>query len=363
MPDRLGLDAERLRQAGIDPAPVEVAATAVAAALRARGKLLTLGNGASGLDAQHVAAELVGRFEAERAGWPAVALSADSAVLTAIGNDFGFENVFARQVQALGRPGDVLLAISTSGRSANVLAAVAAGRTARITTIGLCGRADSSLARNVDVAICAPGTRSAPVQEGHRLVEHCLCRAVETILLGDPHAKLLAPPGSVVDLARLVEMRACWRATGRVVVWTNGCFDLLHSGHLRSLEAARALGDLLVVGVNGDESARRCKGEGRPLIPVVERAELLAALRPVDYVVVFDEDTPEGALAALQPDIHTKGGDYAGPGARAIPERVIVESYGGRVEILPLVPGHSTSALVGAICGGPSEAAASNEAG
>ena len=96
--------------------------------------------------------------------------------------------------------------------------------------------------------------------------------------------------------------------------WTNGVFDIIHAGHLASLQAARALGDLLVVGVNADESVRRLKGEGRPLMPAVDRAALLAALRPVDYAVVFEEDTPEVVLELLRPDVHCKGADYGGRG-------------------------------------------------
>jgi phosphoheptose isomerase len=349
MPDTgagLGIDAERLRRAGVDPATVAAAAEAIAAALGAGGKLLTLGNGGSAADAQHIAAELVGRFEAERPAWAAIALTTDGSALTAIANDFGFEHVFVRQVQGLGRPGDVLLAISTSGTSANVIAAVAASRAAGLTTIGLCGAGDSALARDADLAICVPGSGAAEIQELHLLVEHCLCRAVESLLAGDAQHRVPAPPGSVVTLEALISLRQGWRATGRRVVWTNGCFDILHRGHLHSLEAARALGDILVVGVNDDASVRRLKGEGRPLLPGLERAELLAALRPVDYVTVFEQDTPAEVLAALQPDVHTKGADYAPPDGKPIPEQEIVEGYGGRVEFLPLFPGRSTSALL-----------------
>lgn len=153
------------------------------------------------------------------------------------------------------------------------------------------------------------------------------------------------PEGSVVDLEELVRVREGWRAAGRVVVWTNGCFDLLHVGHLASLEAARALGDVLVVGVNGDASVRRLKGPDRPLMPARDRAALLAALRPVSYVTVFDDDTPEGALARLRPDVHAKGDDYAPPHGKPIPERALVEGYGGRVEFLPRLDGRSTTRL------------------
>ncbi len=347
MSEVLGADASRLRDAGVEVSAVEAAAVAIAASLAAGGTLLTVGNGGSAADAQHVSAELLGRFEADRPGWPSIALTTNSSTVTAIGNDFGFEHVFARQVQALARPGDVLLAISTSGRSHNIIAALAVARAARATTIGLVGAADCPLAREANIAICVPGSGSAAIQERHLLVEHCLCRAVETLRLSDRFAARLVAPGSVVGLEQLMAMRAGWRASGRVVVWTNGCFDLVHRGHLHSLEAAKALGDVLVVGVNGDASVRRLKGEGRPLMPAQNRAELLAALRVVDYVTVFDQDTPEQTLGRLQPEIHTKGADYEGPNGKPVPEREIVEAYGGRVEFLPLVPDRSTSGLIG----------------
>ena len=150
----------------------------------------------------------------------------------------------------------------------------------------------------------------------------------------------------IADWVTLMAQRDGWRQESRVVVWTNGCFDLLHVGHVRSLQAARRLGDILVVGLNSDESVRRLKGTGRPILPAAERAELLAALECVGRVVVFNELTPEAALARLQPDIHCKGADYAPPHGKPIPEAVVVRSYGGRVEFLPLLPANSTTDIV-----------------
>jgi D-glycero-beta-D-manno-heptose 1-phosphate adenylyltransferase len=133
------------------------------------------------------------------------------------------------------------------------------------------------------------------------------------------------------------------RATGKTVVFTNGVFDLLHVGHLRYLQQARALGDALIVGVNSDRSVHANKGAGRPITPEAERAEILSALACVDGVVVFDEDTPHEIIAALQPDVLVKGADWA---ADAIVGRDVVEARGGRVVRVPIEAGHSTSALV-----------------
>jgi rfaE bifunctional protein nucleotidyltransferase chain/domain len=147
----------------------------------------------------------------------------------------------------------------------------------------------------------------------------------------------------------LAAMRAEWRDQGKTVVWTNGVFDLIHAGHIRSLRDAKSLGDVLIVGINSDASARRFKGAGRPLMSQEDRAEVLSALVMVDYVVIFDEPEPSAALGRLQPDIHCKGEEYAN-GNRPVPERVVVEGYGGSIRFLPVHPGRSTTALLERIC-------------
>jgi phosphoheptose isomerase len=349
--DPLREDAERLGAAGVDVDAAACAALALVGSLGAGGTLLAFGNGGSAADAQHLAAELTGRFEAERAALPAVALTTDGSALTAIANDYGFERVFARQVEGLGRPGDVALGISTSGSSLNVLAGIRAARERGLITIGLCGAAGSPLADAAHVAITVDADRTARVQEAHLLVEHALCRAVDRLLFTDDPPVRPPARGTVVGLEALLEARELWRAAGRVVVWTNGCFDVLHAGHLASLAAARSFGDLLVVGLNDDAAVRRLKGPGRPLVPGLERAALVAALRPVDHVVVFSDDTPERVLAALRPEVHVKGADYAPPDGKPVPERALVEGYGGRLEFIPLVPGRSSTGLIRALAG------------
>jgi rfaE bifunctional protein nucleotidyltransferase chain/domain len=136
------------------------------------------------------------------------------------------------------------------------------------------------------------------------------------------------------------------RADGKLIVFTNGVFDILHIGHLRYLQHARSLGDALVVGLNSDRSVRANKGPGRPITSEAERAEILAALACVDGVVIFDEPTPHALIALLQPDVLVKGADWA---EDAIVGRDIVEARGGRVVRVPLEPGHSTSAIIAKI--------------
>jgi len=149
--------------------------------------------------------------------------------------------------------------------------------------------------------------------------------------------------GELVSLEAAQALRDELRTEGKTLVFTNGHFDLLHAGHLDYLEKARALGDALFVGVNGDASTRRLKGDGRPLVPEGQRARLLAALAPVSAVIIFDADTADELIAALQPEIYAKGGDYA---EKPLPERGTVEAYGGRVELIDFLPGHSTSGLI-----------------
>ncbi len=147
----------------------------------------------------------------------------------------------------------------------------------------------------------------------------------------------------IVSRAELLALAVEQRAAGRRIVFANGAFDLLHAGHVRYLEAARREGDWLAVGVNSDRSVRAAKGEGRPIVPEGERAEIVAALRCVDAVVLFDEDSPAELLGALKPDVHAKGTDYR---AETVPERAVVAAYGGSTVIVGDPKDHATSDLI-----------------
>ena len=136
---------------------------------------------------------------------------------------------------------------------------------------------------------------------------------------------------------------AAEKVQGKTVVFTNGCFDILHAGHVRYLTAARELGDVLIVGLNSDASVRKLKGEGRPVNPATDRAEVLAGLRAVDHVVIFSEDTAEELVRRLQPDIYVKGGDYS---VDRLPESAIVAAYGGRTVLMPMLEGRSTTNVI-----------------
>lgn len=149
--------------------------------------------------------------------------------------------------------------------------------------------------------------------------------------------------GSIVTLPQLLEICAAAKQAGKTVVFTNGCFDLIHRGHVELLNRAKALGDILIVGLNTDASMRRIKGDSRPILPQEDRAFLLANLKAVDYVCLFDEDTPEKMIRALMPDVLVKGGDYQ---IHDVVGAEIVQQAGGRVVIIDLVKGRSTTGLI-----------------
>lgn len=168
--------------------PIAAAVHAILASVTSGGKVLACGNGGSAADAQHFAAEFVGRYERERPELAAVALTTDTSILTALCNDYGFSVIYSKQVRALGNPGDVLLALSTSGNSVNILSAIEAAHEREMTVVALSGKGGGKMAgllRETDVHICVPHDRTARIQEVHSLVVHCICDGVDTQLLGD----------------------------------------------------------------------------------------------------------------------------------------------------------------------------------
>ena len=168
-------------------APIAGAVEVMVGSLVGNGKILACGNGGSAADAQHFAAELVGRFEMERQGLAAIALTTDSSILTAVSNDYGFKAIFERQVRALGQAGDVLLAISTSGNSPNVIEAIQAAQDNDLRVVALTGKGGGQIGemlRDSDIHLCVPSDRTARIQEVHLLTLHCLCDGIDCLLLG-----------------------------------------------------------------------------------------------------------------------------------------------------------------------------------
>lgn len=167
--------------------PVAAGVAAMVATLTNNGKILACGNGGSAADAQHFAAELIGRFERERPALAVIALTTDSSILTAVANDYDYSQIFAKQVQALGNPGDILLVISTSGNSANVIAAIETAHSREMKVVAVTGKDGGKvrgILRGEDVEICVPANRIARIQEVHLLIVHCLCDGIDCSLLG-----------------------------------------------------------------------------------------------------------------------------------------------------------------------------------
>ena len=323
------------------PAIFAKAVDSMVDALRRKNRILVCGNGGSAADAEHLAGELVGRFGYDRASLPGISLCTPSATFTAIANDYGYDQVFKRQIQGLGSAGDVLIGISTSGNSANIVEAFAFAKTMQITTIALTGSRDSKLSKIADITLRSPSAQTPRIQEIHGLLVHSLCRAVEEeIFPVDGRAPAL-PHDKTLRQEQIATLAAA--IVGRQAVFTNGCFDILHPGHVYILKESRKLGELLIVGLNSDASVKRLKGETRPYHCFEDRAAVLAALACVDYVVGFDEDTPKQLIEALTPKILVKGGDY---NHDTIVGADWVTSHGGEVKVVPLLQGHSTTGIL-----------------
>lgn len=334
--------ARRLARAAdlLDRAAPEIAAAAdaIGETLAAGGKILVFGNGGSAACAQHFAAEFTGKLSLDRRPLPAVALSTDTSALTAIANDYGYEDVFARQVRALGRPGDVAVGLSTSGSSRNVLAALEAAAEIGMTTVVLAGARTGA---DVDHAVLVPIGETARIQEAHDVVLHTFAGVAERIAVPDmPDDKSFDRFPFVLGEDDLAPLAQWLRESGQTLVTTNGVFDLLHRGHRASLSAAAALGDRLVVLVNADDSVRALKGEHRPIRPLADRFADLADVAVVDHVVEMPDADPVRLLTLLRPDVHAKGADYRG---RGIIEEATVVDGGGTVAYLDLVEGYSTT--------------------
>ena len=337
--------AKRLSNAALELAhqseTVAVAGRALGEALKAGNKVLVAGNGGSAACAQHFAAEFTGKLALDRDPLPALALTVDTSALTAIANDWSYDEIFARQVRAHGRSGDFFVGMSTSGTSRNVQLAVEAATAAGMTSIVLTGP-DNALGG--DHTITASVRETARIQEVHDLVLHELAQIAERVVFesleNDASADCF-PFQLTPD--HLLEMRRWCTFSKQTLVTTNGVFDLLHEGHLSSLRQARRLGDQLIVLVNSDDSVRRLKGDGRPVNDESLRVRDLQRSGFVDHVVLMPQDSPVDLLEQLRPDIHCKGADYA---TRPMPERRVVESWNGRIELLELEANLSTSGLV-----------------
>jgi rfaE bifunctional protein nucleotidyltransferase chain/domain len=234
-----------------------------------------------------------------------------------------------------------LIGISTSGNSTNIVEAFVVAKTMQIKTIALTGSRDSKLSEIADITLRSPSTQTPRIQEIHGLLVHSLCRAIEEEIFSVNDRAPALPPEKIINSEQLAKLAAA--ISGHQAVFTNGCFDILHPGHVYVLKEARKLGELLIVGLNSDSSVKCLKGDSRPYHRFKDRAEVLAALACVDYVVGFDEETPQRLIEALTPKILVKGGDY---NHDTIVGADWVSAHGGEVKVIPLLPGHSTTGIL-----------------
>ncbi|MBF0406555.1 MAG: D-glycero-beta-D-manno-heptose 1-phosphate adenylyltransferase [Candidatus Riflebacteria bacterium] len=303
-------------------------------------KILIFGNGGSAADAEHFAGEIVGRFAYDRNPLPCIALTVPSAVFSAISNDYGYYEVFQRQIAAFGKPGDTAIGITTSGNSPNVVYALETAAKMGIHTIGITGENDSKVSGIAQITLRAPSKHTPRIQEIHALLVHAFCRGIEQEIF--PRADFLSlPDEKIIDENRIASFSEVAKAYKSV--FTNGCFDILHPGHVTLLRKARDMGDFLILGLNTDESVRKLKGEGRPYHCLEDRMSVLAALECVDYIIPFSEETPEKLITTITPKVLVKGGDY---NINTIVGADWVLKYGGSVEVIPLKEGHSTTRIL-----------------
>jgi rfaE bifunctional protein nucleotidyltransferase chain/domain len=242
-------------------------------------------------------------------------------------------------------PGDLLLGLAADGTDDAFRDALAQAWRAGASTIAVTGAA-ARAPDGVSVWLRLPVHDPVLVQEGQLAVWHDLGAEPRA---ERPRSRWDTASASCASLEELLRLRPSWGATGRTLVWTNGCFDLIHAGHAAFLEQARAQGDVLVVGLNSDASVRRLKGPERPFLDFSSRAAVLGAMRAVDHVIPLRDDLPSREIGLLQPDICCKDDSYA---TLPLPERPVVESYGGRMMLIPRIAGHSTTELASRIRGG-----------
>ncbi len=343
---------------------------AIVRSLDAGGTLFAGGNGGSHSDALHITGELLKSFDRNRLltederkafdglpyaeevssqvehGFRSIALGCNGALTFAVQNDFALpKTAFAQELFAMGRPGDVLLGISTSGNARNLMYAMTVAKAIGMTTISLTGESGGEMGAAADIAIKAPAKITSLVQELHLPTYHALCAMIEARRFSGEKQAAIPPRGSVLSPDALERVIKSLKLSGKRVVWTNGCFDILHLGHITYLNMAKERGDVLIVGINSDASVRAIKGPERPIINERQRAEILSNLNAVDYVTIFEDTNTVGLLERLKPDVYAKGGDYTIETIVA-EERAVVESYGGEIAILDKIEDSSTTRIL-----------------
>lgn len=312
----------------------------ISGAMSSGHKLYAFGNGGSSASASHFVAEFTGKLKKDRRPLPAYWIGSDMSAVTAIGNDYGFDHIFERQVEALVTAGDVVIGLSTSGHSSNVLRGLKVAKNAGAITVLITG-ASGDFDGDFHIAVASNDTPR--IQESHDFILHMIAQCVESELFPELNKTEFRDPFSFVLSSAEVPAFSSWIKQSRIsLVTTNGVFDLLHSGHRRSLEFARSLGDQLVVLINTDESVRMLKGEDRPIRSLETRIDDLRSISHVSHVIPFSENNPLSLLESLRPSVHVKGSEYMGKG---IPE-LALERFGTRIEFFSRLEEFSTTSQI-----------------
>lgn len=318
---------------------IEKLARDISEAFNSGKKLYAFGNGGSAAEAQHFTTELIGRFKENRKSLPAISLCSDSTALTCIGNDFGFDAIFSRQVEGLVEPGDIVIGFTTSGKSPNVLQGLVAAKKMLGHSVLVTGGNEFSQDLPFDTVLQIGGYETAIIQEVHLSFIHILCDLIEIhmglkpLTIKEPTPKIIYDHQFSNDL--LPEINP--------IVWVNGCFDILHEGHLMLLNTASALGGSLVVGINSDSSIKTLKGKVRPFVSELNRARTLSQFPNVDLVIIFSGQDPLEILMKVRPNIVVKGLSYE---FRDYPEKSYLENLNCKIVYTEHIEGVSTSDIV-----------------
>lgn len=318
---------------------IETLAKGISDALKSGKTLYAFGNGGSAAEAQHFTTELIGRFKENRKSLPAISLCSDISAMTCIANDFGYDAIFSRQVEGLVKEGDFVFGFTTSGKSKNVIAGLDAARKMGGVAILITGQAPLAVNDLADIAIQIGGSETAIIQESHLMLIHILSELIEINL------ELKHPPVQNQN-PRIIydyDFKRQLLPNQKSIVWVNGCFDILHEGHLLLLSTASRAGSFLVVGINSDSSVRKLKGDSRPVIPEMSRARTLAQLPFVDLVVIFSEEDPREILKVVRPNVVLKGDNYR---TENFKEKDFLLEINCEILFTPHIEGVSSSALI-----------------
>ena len=318
---------------------IEKLAEEISEGFKSGKKLYAFGNGGSAAEAQHFTTELIGRFKENRKSLPAISLCSDSTALTCIANDFGFDEIFSRQVEGLVEPGDIVIGFTTSGKSKNVLSGLAAAKKKLSHGVLITGNNDFDYRFQVDTILQIGGSETAIIQELHLSFIHILCDLIEGNMGFKPVTLKEPNPKIIYDFEFSNELLP----ENESITWVNGCFDILHEGHLMLLNAAASLGGSLIVGINSDTSVKILKGAERPFITELERARTLSQFPFVELIVIFNDKDPLEILKKIRPSTVVKDSSYETHG---FPERNFLESTDCKIVYTQHIDGLSTTHII-----------------